>query len=108
MPLVVKVSPLVEALAPGAMVMLVVAVVALVIWKLFTVMLAFQPVSVVPAVGLGFHSVFAPTKLTVSVWPGMPEDGDSYQTYGVGGGGGATTWKLPVSPWVPVCTTTVR
>src|SRR5580698_4441197 len=92
--------------AAELMVMFAIAEVALVIWNEFTVILfASHPVSVVVP---GFHSVFAPEKLMVSVWPGMPELGDSYQTYGVGGGGGGTTLKLPVSPCVPVCTTTVR
>ena len=50
--------------SPGAlelMVMLAVASVGLTIWYEFTViLLASHPVSVVPVVGSGFHSVFAP------------------------------------------------
>ena len=88
------------------MVMFAVAVVGPVTWNVFTAtLLESQPVSVVVP---GFHSVLTPAKLIVSVWPGMPEVGDSYQTNGVGGGGGAVTRKFPIKPCVPVATTTER
>ena len=37
----------------------------------------------------------------VKVWPGIPEPGDRYQIYGVGGGAGALTRKLLVRTCVP-------
>jgi hypothetical protein len=60
---VVNVSVLVEAAAVGLIVMLVRAVVALVTWKLFTVMLLLKPVNWVPVTGSGSHSVFAPVSI---------------------------------------------
>ena len=88
--------------------MLAIAVVGLVTWKVFRVILGAKPVNCVPEVGFGSQWVLAPRKLMVNVWPGIPDDGDSDQINGVGGGGGVCTRKFPVRPWVPVCTTTVR
>src|SRR5580658_8948061 len=54
---VVSVRSLTEAVAVGLMVMLAIAVVGLVTWKVLTVMPLAKPSSTVPVVGFGFHCV---------------------------------------------------